>query len=46
MVDTTHRKIEWTLLYDIDDKTYYLNLIGVIKATTDNTGTKMIEEVR
>ena len=29
VVDATQRKIEWTLLYDMDDKAYYLNLRGV-----------------
>jgi hypothetical protein len=45
MVDATHRKIEWTLLYDIDDKAYYLNLIGVVKAKPDMAGGKMFELV-
>jgi len=45
MVDATKRKLRWTLLYDIDAKAYYLNLIGVVKATTDITGGKTIELV-
>ena len=40
LMEATHRKIEWTLLYDIDDKAYYLNLSGVIKAVPDITGGK------
>lgn len=46
LVDATHRNIEWMLLYDIDDKAYYLNLIAVVKATADASGEKRIELVR
>jgi hypothetical protein len=45
MVDATHRKIEWALLYDIDDKAYYLNLTGVGKVSSDMTGGKTLELV-
>ncbi len=45
LVDTTHRNIESMLLYDIDDKAYYLNLIAVVKAATDASGSKRLEVV-
>lgn len=32
------QKLMWSLLYDIDDKTYYLNLIPVIKVNLAPTG--------
>jgi hypothetical protein len=30
----TSQKLTWSLLYDIDDKTYYLNVIPVVKVNT------------
>jgi hypothetical protein len=34
----TSQKLTWSLLYDIDDKTYYLNLIPVVKVNTGPAG--------
>lgn len=45
VVDATQQKVEWTLLYDIDDNAYYLNLRGVAKATANTPGGKSLELV-
>lgn len=34
----TSEKLRWSLLYDIDDRTYYLNVIPVVKPETGRTG--------
>ena len=34
----TSQKLTWSLLYDIDDKTYYLNVIPVVKDTSGPLG--------
>jgi hypothetical protein len=43
VADAGRRKLEWTLLYDVDDKTYGLNLDPVVKATASITGGKTPE---
>jgi len=43
---TTPRKLEYTVLYDLDDKTDHLSVMIVSKATTDTvTGRRMLEPV-
>lgn len=34
----TSQKLTWSLLYDIDDKTYYLNVIPVVNVNTEPAG--------
>lgn len=45
VADAGRHKLEWMLLYDIDDQTYYLNLVLVAKATASITGGKTLQLV-